>query len=431
MAPSHALRKRRAFPVVPILGLVVGIVVAGVTSTQVAQAAPSLTASDAFSRTVSNGWGSATKGGAYTVVADKATKLSVSSGRGHIRDLARGRAVTSTLKSVSAGDVEMQGTMVMPGKAPIVYHAYQLRTQTNGSLYRGRLDVLAGGDVDLTVSRLDPGNKEVTLSRKLLSIRAGTNTAITSDFQITGTSPVTIKARAWLAGAAQPSWQLTTTDSSAQRIRAAGHVGLWEYSSGSNRAAIGTDEDAIVVTSNPTTAVVPPTPPVTPPPVTTPPVTVPPVSPPASPPTSSDRGSLPVGSSDYPVPAGAVFVSPTGSDAAAGSETSPLKTLGAAIAKATPGSTIVLRAGVYNESVVIPESKPYLTVEAYPHEAVWLDGSVPVTNWTKTGSTWTSSGWTTSSPTPSTASPTTRTSSTPRTTRSPPRPTWSSPTAPS
>ncbi|MCU1529804.1 MAG: hypothetical protein JWP75_3567 [Frondihabitans sp.] len=323
-------------------------------------------------------------GGLYTVVADKAAKLSVSGGQAHIRNLARAKAVTATLKSVAARDVEIQGTMVMPGHAPIVYHAYQMRTQNDGTLYRGRIDVLAGGAVDLTISRMEKNNVEVTLARKRMSFRAGADTAITSDFQVTGTSPVTIRGRAWLAGSTEPGWQLTTSDSSTHRVTATGHVGLWEYSSASNASTIGTDEDDLLVTNNPTSPVT-----ATPTPTSTP------TTPTSPDPTTQEplRGSLPVGSSDYPIPAGAIFVSPSGNDASSGSESDPLRTLAAAITQAVSGDTIVLRAGTYNESVSIPESKPNLTVQAYPYEAVWLDGSIPVTSWTKTGSTWTTYGW--------------------------------------
>jgi hypothetical protein len=54
-------------------------------------------------------------------------------------------------------------------------------------------------------------------------------------------------------------------------------------------------------------------------------------------------GAAPVGSTAYPVPAGALFVAPAGDDHAAGSQHEPLRTLGAAVAKAPVAGTIVLR----------------------------------------------------------------------------------------
>ena len=62
--------------------------------------------------------------------------------------------------------------------------------------------------------------------------------------------------------------------------------------------------------------------------------------------------------------------------------------------KSSGAGTIVLREGVYHESVKA-ETNRSATIQNYPGEAVWFDGSVPVTNWTASGSTWQSTGWTT------------------------------------
>jgi trimeric autotransporter adhesin len=101
-----------------------------------------------------------------------------------------------------------------------------------------------------------------------------------------------------------------------------------------------------------------------------------------------------VGSTSYAIPFGAIFVDGTnGSSSGSGTITSPLKTMEAAVALARSGQTIVIRAGVYNETVTIPSTKS-LTIQAYPKEAVWFDGSIPVTSWTASGSRWISGGWT-------------------------------------
>lgn len=109
----------------------------------------------------------------------------------------------------------------------------------------------------------------------------------------------------------------------------------------------------------------------------------------------ASRGSLPVGKAQYPVPAGALFVSSTtGNDAAAGLPATPKRTVAAAIKAAHAGQTIVVRGGSYHESLSVPAVLTGLTIQAYPGEAVWFDGSMPVTNWTKQGSTWVATGWT-------------------------------------
>ena len=53
----------------------------------------------------------------------------------------------------------------------------------------------------------------------------------------------------------------------------------------------------------------------------------------------------------------------------------------------------MLRAGTYHESITVPGTKFGVTIQAYPNEAVWLDGSKVVTNWSQSGSTWVATGW--------------------------------------
>ena len=58
---------------------------------------------------------------------------------------------------------------------------------------------------------------------------------------------------------------------------------------------------------------------------------------------ADSAGAVPVGSATYAVPAGAVFVSPAGSDTAAGGQSQPVRTVARAIALAPAGGTVVLR----------------------------------------------------------------------------------------
>jgi len=99
-----------------------------------------------------------------------------------------------------------------------------------------------------------------------------------------------------------------------------------------------------------------------------------------------------VGTASYPVPDGAIVVSPSGRDGNAGTTGAPLRTVGAAVSKARSGGTIVLRAGTYHEDVVIPPDKR-LTIQSWPREAVWFDGSTSVTGWSPAGGRWQKDGW--------------------------------------
>lgn len=97
------------------------------------------------------------------------------------------------------------------------------------------------------------------------------------------------------------------------------------------------------------------------------------------------------GSANYPVPqTNVMFVSPSGSNSNDGlNQLTPKQTLQAAMSAAPSGTTIVMRAGRYKESFATPTNKT-LTVQPYPMEEVWLDGSAVYSSWTANGNgTWT------------------------------------------
>lgn len=119
-----------------------------------------------------------------------------------------------------------------------------------------------------------------------------------------------------------------------------------------------------------------------------------PSAPPATAATTADGRGTELGSTAFPVPPDALFVDVrSGYDGAPGTRESPLRTVRTAIERAGTGGAVVLREGVYHESVVVPPSKT-LAIQAHPDETVWFDGSVPVSGWTRSGGTWTSRGWT-------------------------------------
>ncbi len=103
--------------------------------------------------------------------------------------------------------------------------------------------------------------------------------------------------------------------------------------------------------------------------------------------------SIPIPDSAYPIPADALFVAADGgSDANLGTEAEPFATVAHAVGAAAPGATIVMREGVYRESLGTI-SKP-VTVQAYPHDQVWLSGSVVVNDWMPVGDVWVHPNWT-------------------------------------
>ena len=87
---------------------------------------------------------------------------------------------------------------------------------------------------------------------------------------------------------------------------------------------------------------------------------------------------------NYAIPtSNAVFVSPTGDDANPGTAAKPLQTITAGIQRVPVGGTVVLRGGVYREKVMGGGFTKAVTLQAYPHERPWVDGSEVVSGWNR------------------------------------------------
>jgi nitrous oxidase accessory protein NosD len=358
---------------------------------------------DTFTRYVAVGWGAAAGGDAYAVQGGPGTAFSVIAGRARISGLAAGTSASVVAQGAPVRDGSASATVALVGTAPRgLLQALELRRQLDGSSYRGRVELGRSGTVSVSIARTAADGSSTDIGRSVAVGTATPGTSVNIDAQVVGISPVAIAVRAWRAGTARPAWQVTATDGSDARIVAPGATALWSSASAGNGGATNLAVDDLI--RAPAVALAPapmPSPAPAPEPVPVPaPTTAPaPATGPAVlPPSYGPRGSAPVGTAAYPAPADALYVSgPQGDDGSVGTRTAPFRTLATAVAKARPGQTIVLRTGVYHEAVVVPYGKP-LTIQAHPREAVWLDGSSPVSGWTRSGSTWVARGWTTRVP---------------------------------
>jgi hypothetical protein len=380
---------------------------------------------DEFERTTANGWGTAGLGGDYTHSSPIA--FSTDGASGIAAPPRPGSSVTAALPSVTALDAQASTTMTiaaLPSGGNGVYAGLQLRAAA-GSYYLASARVTPDGRVFVTILRVTGSTvDQVALVRDVLvasGVTAGT--ILHLDFAVRGTGPVDLRARAWVDGTQQPPWQAVAEDSTDVRIQSPGAVALWTYISSGSQAqpvSFGTLGAWLLVTA-PEPPIAPPSDPAVPPsdPAAQPgdPAAQPtepgaqPTEPGAPQLPAGVRGSPgagPVGSAQYPVPAtGVVVVAPSGTNSAAGTLEAPLATLEAALARAASGSTIVLRAGSYHGSFVIPTNRA-ITIQPYPGEAVWLDGSRVVENWVPEANVWVAANWTVrfdSSPTYSRGAP--------------------------
>jgi hypothetical protein len=201
-------------------------------SSSVTVAASSLTvyANDLFNRTVLNSWGSAGTGGAYTLQST-AANYDVNGGVGTVTVAAGGNR-SAVLTGASALDVELSFRVatdkVGVGGAQFVYGV--LRRVSSTTEYRIKLRLPPNGNVLLQASSVS-GNVETAIGSEVLV--AGLNHTpggfIRVRAQISGSSPTTIRIRAWADGTTEPStWQYSATNSAAG-LQVAGAVGLRAY----------------------------------------------------------------------------------------------------------------------------------------------------------------------------------------------------------
>src|SRR3954468_9695703 len=375
-----------------------------------------------FGRSVATGWGSAETGGPYSVsVPGRAT---VTNGAG-VLDLQPGSALSAVLGQTSARDVDTTVTLSaddLPGGNGL-YNEVLLRRQPDGSAYRVQARVTSGGELHLALVRTRGATTTVLAREAGTGVTVAPHANVVVEGSVSGTTEVSLRARAWRAGGTAPGWLSSARDAATDRIDAAGAVGLNLYLSSGSPAVVAR---VVHLRAEPVSAEAAPAPgraePASPeaapapvPSASPSPTATPTPSRTATPTPSASATSKPAptdpapgastgsrgaasagaaapGSAKYAVPTGAVVVSPAGADAAAGTVSAPLRSVARAVAVAPSGATVVLRAGTYHEDVTVPAGKR-LTIQPYPGEAVWFDGSVPVRTWTSSGNAWVHDGW--------------------------------------
>ena len=397
---------------------------------------------DTFNRTVASGFGAAEMGGVYTEVedgtqapaADPVARTSVSPGSAHFAAVSPGHSVDEVLNNTAALDESGQLTFTVPKVGATSFGDYsglELRRQSNLNYYAARVRIGAGGAGSISViHQRSAGGTSPYIIPDISIGHVSAGQKIVVQLAVIGSGPVTVSARAWTYGSNAPNWT-TTTDTTGFPITLAGATGVFAYTSGgtsptdttlayfavssltkiassgpsstpTTRTTSATATPSKVATPTTSASTATPTPSnTTTASSTTSSTTAPPTtsssttssSPPPTP--GSGAGSAPLGSTSYAIPAGAVFVSTSGSDGSGnGSVGSPYKTVHVALSHIANGGTIVVRGGDYNQNTLIQPILNNITIESYPGETVWFDGSIPVTGWTQSGSTWVHSGWT-------------------------------------
>ncbi len=200
---------------------------------------PSATVVDAFGRSVTNGWGSADAGGAWTL-AGASTNYQVNGSTGTMNVTAPATGSSARLVTQTQGDVDVR-VRISANKAATgggQWAALVSRRSLTGSEYRTRLRFLANGTMSLSLSRYVSGVETlIGAETTIAGLVAHPNVFYDLHTVVTGTNPTTIRARAWLDGQPEPNtWKITQTDPTAA-LQSPGALGVWSYVSGTSTSA--------------------------------------------------------------------------------------------------------------------------------------------------------------------------------------------------
>ena len=209
-------------------------------------------AADAFGRTVANGWGTAGTGGPWTRFGP-AGLFNVSGGTGNmVMNAGSGPRVALDGVSATSSEATVKLGLDKIGNGSGTFLSLGGRTDGNNG-YRTKVKIAPTGRVTLYLVRVVNGG-ETTIDAVTLPV--GVTYAVGEQLQVRmrteGTSPTTVRARAWEVGTSEPSgWQVSGTDNTGSLQSAAG-VSLVTYLSGSSgNAPVVAEFDDLSVTPLP------------------------------------------------------------------------------------------------------------------------------------------------------------------------------------
>ncbi|WP_375492331.1 PKD domain-containing protein [uncultured Jatrophihabitans sp.] len=188
-------------------------------------------AADAFGRSVTNGWGTADTGGAWSV--DQPELYSVANGTGQIALTGPGAGAAASLSNVSAANLNVTFDLGM-SKAPTgngLLATLSTRQTSNGE-YRFKVHFLADGSVHLVVAKDTTAEGETVIQEVVvpgLTYTAGT--LLHARLQISGSGTTTIAGKVWSGSTEPAASQISVTDNEAT-LQSAGGIGVLVYLAG-------------------------------------------------------------------------------------------------------------------------------------------------------------------------------------------------------
>ena len=198
-------------------------------SVKVIAPSPALVMDD-FDRILANGWGTSTKGGAWTG-AGTASNFAVAGGVGSMT-VPLGATRTQSLNSVNATstDTTVDVALNRPDAGSTYVSVIGRRINATDD-YRVKLRVFANGDVNATLVK-NVGGVETTLSGgRVTGLVYSSNDVLRVRLQVSGTGTTALKTKVWRATDAEPAaWNSQASDTTAG-LQVAGGLGLQSYTS--------------------------------------------------------------------------------------------------------------------------------------------------------------------------------------------------------
>lgn len=209
---------------------------------------------DTFSRSVTDGWGSAELGGPYTLTGSSAN-FDVTGDSATINLTKANVTRTATLANISARDVDitvrLTTSKLAVGGGQMVYLV--ARRVSGTADYLGRIRFLANGSMGLQLIRESGGATLLGRENVVPGLTHTPNNYVWLRMQVLGSNPTTLRMKAWADGQAElTTWLISLTDTTTS-LQYPGAVGLRAYLSAttSNAPVLFTIDDFRVVSVSP------------------------------------------------------------------------------------------------------------------------------------------------------------------------------------
>ncbi len=204
----------------------------GSTTKSVTIASPDpggLLASDAFTRTVSSGWGAADTGGSWSACG---SACSVGGGVGRFV-VPAGQGVMSFLNSINSLDTDVAVDFSVDRLASSSGSFVSLVARgATGQGYWGKVRVASTGALTLSLTRRSNWAETTLSTLAVPGLTAAAGDRFRIRLQAGGSSPTALRAKVWRVGATEPAaWQLTSSDSTSA-LQAPDGIGVYGYVSG-------------------------------------------------------------------------------------------------------------------------------------------------------------------------------------------------------